>query len=70
MIIKKIETKGKIEKNIFKTIIANIVLLAILGFADDNLMIEVVDDIAKDHDLIAEIEQKILTCKMRCRFAT
>lgn len=66
----EIEEKGKIDKNIFKTIITNIVLLAMIDFADDNSMIDVVDDIAKDHDLIAEIEQKILTCKMRCRFAT
>ena len=44
-------------------------LLAIIDFADDNSMIEVVDNIAKDHDLIADIEQKIVTCKIRCRFA-
>ena len=52
----EIEAKGKIDKNIFKTVITNIVLLVMIGFADNNSMIDVVDDIAKDHDLIADLE--------------
>ncbi len=40
-------------------------LLAIIDFAEDSSRTVVVEDIAKDHARIADIERKIQTCKMR-----